>query len=196
MQSSTADAMTVTANLACLDIASNAKGQKTAAVIRDGQPAFWTLPSPVTPLFAPSAYKGVSGDSSGRLSLCLNAGPDVMAEAEEIDRFAISYCTLHSDRLFGKALTEAQVADRFNPIVKTSDKYPPFLKMKVSTDRGAPTYWDPNRTSRPAPDNWPACQMLCRARILGFWFMGNSFGISISLTDAQILEESSVACPF
>ena len=123
--------MTVTANLACLDNASNAKGQKTAAVIRDGQPAFWTLPSPVTPLFAPSAYKGVSGDSSGRLSLCSNAGPDVMAEAEEIDRFAISYCTLHSDRLFGKALTESQVADRCNSIVKKNDKYPPFRRIGV-----------------------------------------------------------------
>ena len=196
MQSSTADAMTVTADLACLDIASNAKGQKTASVIRDGRPAFWTLPSAATPLFAPSAYKGVTGDSSGRLSLCLNAGPDVMSQAESLDQWAISYCTLHSDRLFGKALTQDQVADRYNSIVKRSDKYPPFLKLKISTERGAPTYWDANKQSRPAPENWPACQMLCRAKLIGFWFMGNSFGLSVQLQDAQILEESSVECPF
>ena len=190
------NAMTaVTANLTCYDIATSARGQKTAAVIRDGQPAFWTLPSVATPLFAPSAYKGVSGDSSGKLSLCLNAGPDVMKEAEEIDDWAISYCTLHSDRLFGKVLTRDQVLDRYNSVVKRSDKYPPFLKLKIS-DRGEPNYWDANRQSRPAPENWQACQILCRARILGFWFMGTSFGLSVQLTDAQILSESSVSCPF
>ena len=115
----------VTANLACLDVATNAKGQKTAAVIRDGQPAFWILPSPTVPLFAPRACKEVSGqDPSGRLSLCLNAGLDVMADAESLDQWAISYATLHSDRLFGKALSKEQEAGRYNAIVKKSDKYP------------------------------------------------------------------------
>ena len=186
----------VTANLACYDIASSAKGQKTAAVIRNGQPAFWVLPSVATPLFAPSAFKSLSGDSNGKLSLCLNAGSDVMAEAEEIDEWAVTYCTLHSERLFGKVLTRDQVLDRYNAIVKKSEKYPPFLKLKISPDRGAPNFWDAKKQSRQAPENWPACQMLCRARILGFWFMGTSFGLSVQLVDSQILDESSVACPF
>ena len=129
----------VTANLACYDIASSAKGQKTAAVIRNGQPAFWVLPSVATPVFAPSAFKSLSGDSSGKLSLCLNGGSDVMAQAEEIDEWAINYCTLHSERLFGKVLTQEQVLDRYNPIVKKSDKYAPFLKLKISPDRGPRT---------------------------------------------------------
>ena len=186
----------LTANLACYDTASNTKGQKTAAVIRDGQPAYWTLPSGATALFQPSAYKGVSGqDTSGKLSLCLNAGPEVREQADELDQWAISYCTLHSDRLFGKALSTEQVTDRYNPIVKKSDKYPPFIKIKIS-DRGAPNFWDANKQSRQAPENWTACQMLCRARLVGFWFMGTSFGLSVQLTDAQILAETSSACPF
>ena len=194
----TPGAMTaVTADLACLDVASNAKGQKTAAIIRDGQPAFWTISSPATPLFAPSAYKGVSGqDSSGRLSLCLNAGPDVLAEADALDTWCKSYATLHSDRLFGKALTAEQVADRYNGIVKRSDKYPPFLKMKISTDRNAPNFWDQNKQKRDAPEMWQMCQMLCKARIYGMWFMGTSFGLTVQLSDAQITEEGAFACPF
>ena len=186
----------VTANLACLEIASNAKGQKTAAVTRNGQPAFWTLPAPAVPLFTPSAYKGVSGEASGRLSLCLNAGPDVTAEADELDRWAVAYATTHSEKMFGRTLSAEQVADRYNGIVKRSDKYPPFLKLKISTDRGAPNYWDVNKASRLAPENWQLCQVLCRARILGMWFMGNSFGLSVQLQDCQILDEGNVACPF
>ena len=145
------NAMTaVTANLTCYDVATSARGQKTAAVIRDGQPAFWTLPSVATPLFAPSAYKGVSGDSSGKLSLCLNAGPDVMKEAEEIDDWAVNYCTLHSDRLFGKVLTRDQVLDRYNSVVKRSEKYPPFLKLKIS-DRGRVQLLGRKQTESPGP---------------------------------------------
>ena len=196
--SSATSAMTAaTANLACLDVATNAKGQKTAAVIRDGQPAFWTLSSSAVPLFAPSAYKGVSGqDPSGRLSLCLNAGADVMEDAESLDQWAISYATLHSDRLFGKALSKEQVTDRYNAIVKKSDKYPPFLKMKISADRGAPTYWDANKVPREAPQNWQMCSLLCRAKIMGMWFMGTSFGLTVQLTDAQVVEEGTASCPF
>ena len=190
------NAMTaVTANLTCYDVAINARGQKTAALIRDGQPVFWTLPSAATPLFTPSSYKGVAGDSSLKLSLCLNADPDVMKEAEEIDDWAVSYCTAHAEKLFGKVLTRDQVLDRYNSVVKRNEKYPPFLKLKIS-DRNEPNYWDANRQGRSAPENWQACQILCRCKIYGFWFMSTSFGLSVQLTDAQILEESSVSCPF
>ena len=188
------DAMALTADLACYEVTTSAKGQKTAAVHRNGVFAFWTLASPANPLFNPSAY-GV-GDASGKQSLCLRPGADVLAQAEELDQWAVDYCTLNSERVFGKVLNESQVRDRYNAIVRKSDRYPPFVKVKIATDKSAPNYWDANKEPRSAPENWTQCQLLCRSRIVGFWFMGTSFGLSVQVVDAQIVHETAVECPF
>ena len=188
------DAMTLTTDLACYEVTSSAKGQKSAAVHRNGQFAFWTLASPATPLFNPSSYS--VGDATAKQSLCLRPDPDVLEQAESLDQWAIDYCTLNSERMFGKVLNESQIRDRYNPIVRKSDRYPPFVKLKISIDKGAPNYWDADKNSRSAPENWTQCQLLGRARILGFWFMGTSFGLSVQLVDAQIVHETSVVCPF
>lgn len=189
-----ADAMALTADLACYDVATSAKGQKTATVHRNGIFAFWTFTSPATPLFNPTCY-GV-GETSGKQSLCLRPEADVLEQAEALDQWAVHYCTLNSERLFGKVLNESQVRDRYSPIVRTSDRYPPFVKVKISTDKAAPKYWDVNKDARSAPENWTQCQMLCRSRIVGFWFMGNSFGLSVQVADAQIMQETALECPF
>ena len=188
------DTMSVTTGLACYEVTTSAKGQKTAAMHRNGELALWTFGSAATPLFNPSTY-GV-GDTSGKQSLCLRPGADVLGQAIELDAWAITYCTLMSERMFGKVLSEAQVRDRYSPIVRKSDRYPPFVKVKISTDKSAPNYWNENKEPRSAPENWTQCQVLCRARIAGFWFMGNSFGLSVQVVDAQILQETAIECPF
>jgi hypothetical protein len=189
-----ADAMALTADLACYEVTTSAKGQKTAAVHRNGVFAFWTFGSAATPLFNPSAYG--AGDTSGKQSLCLRPGADVLEQAEALDQWAVDYCILNSERMFGKALNESQVRDRYNAIVRRSDRYPPFVKVKIATDKSAPNYWDANKEPRSAPENWTQCQLLCRSRIVGFWFMGTSFGLSVQVVDAQIVQETAVECPF
>ena len=99
--------------LVVLDPVTNSKGQKNCAVMTsDSQNAFWTPQSPVSPIWQPSAFKGISGESTGKLSLCVNSDPGVMAEAASLDAWAISYATTESVMLFGKILTRDQVADR------------------------------------------------------------------------------------
>jgi hypothetical protein len=116
----------ITHGLNVLDPVASAKGgQNNAIIVRDGQNAYWTIPSPVNPLWQPSAFKSVTGDSTGKLSLCLSGDEAVMAEAQQLDEWAINYATQHSDRLFGKTLTKDQVTDRYNGIFKKADKYPP-----------------------------------------------------------------------
>jgi len=193
--------MAITQDLTCLDASTNAKGQKTAAIVRKGQPAWWTFASPVVPLFQPSAYQGVvtTPDASQRLTLCLSAQPDVMAEAEALDEWGVQYAVENSEKLFSKKLTLEQVKDRYTPIVKKTEKYPPYLKIKVASDRNdrnSPSYWGKNKQKREAPDNWQRCSIQCHCRIVGFWFMGStSFGISVQLSDA-ITDETESSCPF
>jgi len=187
----------ITQGLAVLDPVASAKGgQKNAIIVRDGQHAYWTLSSPANPLWQPSAFKSVTGDSTGKLSLCLLGDAAVMAEAQQLDEWAINYATQHSDRLFGKTLTKDQVTDRYNGIFKKADKYPPFLKIKIGTDRNAPNYWDGEKQKRDPPEDFTTCELNCRVRLLGFWFMNTSFGLSCQLADAQVTAELSAACPF
>jgi len=197
---SSANAMetdSITQSLVVLDpVASSKGGQKNSVIAREGQHAFWTIPSPVTPLWQPSAFKSVSGDSTGRLSLCLSGDESVMNEAQELDTWAVDYATLHSERLFGKVLSRDSVSDRYNGIFKKADKYPPFLKIKIGSDRNAPSYWDVDKQKREAPEDFTTCSLNCRVRLVGFWYMNTSFGLTCQLMDALVTAETSVSCPF
>ena len=121
------------------DPVANAKGQKNAVIVhRDGAPALWTLSSSVKPLFQPSSFNSAD---NGRKSLCLSVPPEVMVEATSLDDWAICYAQQHSERLFGKALNQEQVKERYMGVVKNHDKYPAYLKVKIAVDlRNQPLY--------------------------------------------------------
>jgi len=186
----------VVACLAALDPTTNPKGQKNANIVRDGSQAFWLISSPVQPLWQPSAFKGVSGDATGRLSLCLMGTADVLAEATALDEWAVDYAFQHSERLFGKALTKDQVSDRYNSVLKKADKYPSYIKVKLGTERNAPKYWDESKQPRDAPTDFMACSLQCKLRIVSLWFMNTSFGLTVQLQDAQVVSEHAQTCPF
>jgi hypothetical protein len=182
-------------NLMSMDLLANAKGQKTAAIITtDGQPAHWTLASSAKPLFEPSSFLN---ESTSRKSLCLSVPPEVMDEANLLDAWAKSYAHRNSERLFGKALTMDQINERYMGVVKTSDKYPPYLKVKIASDlRNQPLYWTPEKTKRGPPTDWVGSELLCQFKIQGFWFMTSSFGITVQLANAQVVEGVEQVCPF
>ena len=119
-----------------------------------------------------------------------------MGEGDCLDAWAVETAFLQSERLFGKALTREQIVDRYTGIVKKDGKYPSYLKCKLGTDRNAPVFWDGERQQRPAPEDFTSCSMLCRIRLVGFWFQNCSFGLMVQLSDAQVVEEQQKACPF
>jgi hypothetical protein len=119
-----------------------------------------------------------------------------MTDAATLDEWAISNATSHSERLFGKILSRDQITDRYNGVIKTSDKYPSYIKIKIGTDKNAPNYWDSDKERREDPQDFTLCQLQCRVKLVSFWFMNSSFGLTCQLVDAQVLDESRVACPF
>ena len=189
-------AMAVTSGFVVLDVQANKLGQKNAAIVKDGQNAYWTMAGPVSPLWQPSAFKGVSGESTGKLSLCVTGDENTMGQAVDVDAWACEYAFAHSERLFGKQLTKEQVIDRYCPIVRKADKYPAFIKFKIGQDRNAPSYWDTERNKRDQPEDFTCCQLNCRLRVVGMWFQSTSFGLSVQLSDAQVSTEAMQICPF
>jgi len=187
----------VVRGLVVLDTIANAKnGQKTALIIRDGKHAIWKTPGEVQPLWQPSVFKTISGDSAGRLSLCVSGVPELLCQARIIDEWAMAYATEHSERLFGKNLSHDQVKDRYNGILKETEKHQPFVKIKLGTEKNAPNFWDTDKSKREPPEDFAKCQMTCNVRLLSFWFTQTSWGLTAQLTDALINNESQMVCPF
>jgi len=191
-----AEANMAFSNLMSLDLVANAKGQKNSAIIQtDGQPAYWTPSSSVKPLFEPSSFN--ANDSTSRKALCLSVPTEVMEEALLLDTWAKGYAYQHSERLFGKVLTADQVTERYMGVVKTNEKYPPYLKVKIAADvRNQPLYWTIEKTKRGPPTEWVGSELFCQFKIVGFWFMASSFGLSVQLVNAQVIEGVQQVCPF
>ena len=188
-----------TTDLIALEPIVNAKGAKTCPVFRHGgASAFWVISGACRPLFDPSAFKGNDSKESSRLSLCLNCTPEGLEEGKALDQWAVAYALAHSEQFFGKVLTADQCTDRYSAIVKESDKYPPYVRVKVvSEGRGVPNWWTEDKQKRDAPTRWSDTTLKPNVRILGYWFMGNSFGLTVQMADAQVLSESaSASCPF
>ena len=185
--------------LVALDVATNAKGQKTAPIFRKGgASALWLIPGNCRPLFDPSAFKQEGKTDNVRLSLCLSASEEGIRAAMSIDEWAVAYALDHSEQFFGKKLTWDQVMDRYSaPIVKQSEKYPPYIKIKTCSEgRGVPTFWNTNKQRRDPPTCWTDVFLKPSVRIVGFWFMGSAFGLTLQLQDALVVSENATVCPF
>ena len=170
------------------------KGAEKRGDCKQGRGACDVDTSSVKPLFQPSSF---NSDNLGRKSLCLSAPPEVMAEAASLDEWAVGYAKHHSERLFGKALTIDQVKERYMGVVKTHDKYPAYLKVKIAVDlRNQPLYWTPEKTKRGPPEDWVESELMCQFKITGFWFMAASFGLSVQLANAQVTDAAPQVCPF
>jgi hypothetical protein len=150
-------------------------------------------------MFPPSAYAGTGAapDAAARLSMSLRASPKALEGGGALDAWAIGYATAHSERLFGKVLSEAQVRDRYTSVIKISEKYPASLRVKISSEgRYAPTYWTPAKERRDAPADLQGCVIQPRVRVSSFYFMGAQFGVVLQLQSALVDSEASMECPF
>jgi len=193
------DAMFATMDLVAHDPTTNAKGQKSALIFRNGGAScLWRIPGETRPLFDPSPYKGDNKNETSRLSLCLGASEEALAEAKSLDDWAVEYALSHSEAFFGKTLSREAVVDRYSaPVLKTSEKYAACIRIKVVLEgRGMPNYWTETKERRDAPVVWQNSTITANVRIIGFWFMNNSFGLTLQLADAMVVEGPGAACPF
>jgi len=173
-------------------LVTSSKGGKSAFISRGGGPAVWQPCDAMLPVFEPSSFDG----KGSPLNLALHITPEQEAEMRALDEWCLAEVARQSEQLFGKALTAEQLAPCYQPCLKTSEKYPPNIRVKLNLDgHRAVCFWDSNKQRTAAPSSWLDVAFRPIIRIKAVWFMAKQFGIVLELTDAQITEVVP-KCPF
>jgi hypothetical protein len=127
----------------------------------------------------------------------LRCTQDVAEFFRGLDSLAVEYICAHSERLFTKSLTLAQVKDMYHPCLRTAVGYDPLLRAKIQMpgSRGECRYWTADQVPRGPPLDWREAELLVQLHISHLWLMGGSCGLVCNCTDL-LVSESSRAFPF
>ena len=175
-------------------VATSGKGAKSAPIVLPGdKPVFRQPASPLIAMYEPSAYQNADAT---RINVVLRPTPEQEQELKELDDWILAYIAENSERLLGKTHTTSQLTERYQTILKTSDKYPTTIRAKMNTQGFSATkFWNVEGKTCPAPSIWSGCAVWPRIRVKGLRFMSRQFGVLLELTDARV-EQAETSCPF
>ena len=176
------------------DVSVTGKGAKACPFFSHNQAAAATL-DPMPVCYEPSAY----GDAEAtRVNIVFRPSQAILEAMEALDEWIIQAATKDSLKFFGKAKTEDQIRESYQPLVKTSDKYPAQIKAKLNISGPATVRcWDAEKKPREQPEAWRGATVKPRLWLRSLYFMGAGvFGATMECTDVQICEEAGGECPF
>ena len=174
-----------------------AKGAKTCYVnpTEAGGTLILTSPEPCRAAFPPSCFD--KDPLVTRLNLDLRISPEFEEQLRSIDEWMIAYLTEHSERIFKRVMTRAQVAEVYHPLLKTSERYPTLLRTKMNTaGKGAVNYWGPDGATCREPEVWRDAELTPRLWLSHLWIMGTGCGLVCNVTDLMVVEEPPRSSPF
>jgi len=128
---------------------------------------------------------------ASRQTLQLSLGDiDVMSEIEAFESWLKQYLAAHSERIFKKSLSPAEIDAGYMSCMHDSVARPTLIKVKVDRAGYRPVRcWDPqSREGTSPPDSWKNLLIEARLHICHLWIMGAQFGVVLQLTDAVIHE--------
>ena len=97
----------------------SSKGAKQVPLLLDDDKSIFMQLGPLPTLFEPSAF----GDANAtRVNLVLSTNTDVEERLQELDAHIVKLLLPETQKLFGTALSEAQLIDRMQPSIRVSDK--------------------------------------------------------------------------
>ena len=111
---------------------------------------YWKPSTPLSVVFPPGIYQ--DDGSKARVNLTLRPTNEQIFELNELDPKILQLCIDNADRLFGKAISEAQVRERYQGALRLSEKYPASVRVKMNTE--TVKYWNRDGTAARAPENW------------------------------------------
>ena len=115
----------------------------------------------------------------------------------EFDAWAVENLSSHSERLFKKQLTVAQIKESYHSPVKKKEKYDPLLRTKLNMSGAwATRFWDTEGKPLAPLACLKGVRLIPRLQISHLWIMESSCGFAINATDLQIEEVPVVECPF
>jgi hypothetical protein len=175
------------------DLVTSSKGAKTIPLTSDGNTIFWQPVGDYVPCFEPSAFNDPEA-SRVNISLMMTAGLEL--ELNQLDTHLVKLLAKESQKYFGQVLTEAQIKERMQASVRSSDKGLKSWRLKMNiSGRAKCLCYDESRQLREAPECWLNVSLRPRVVVKGFWLMNKECGLIYELQAAQICETVK-ECPF
>ena len=153
-----------------------------------------TKDNPSTTPFGASTY---NNDDATRKNIEFVVTPEEEAKVNSMYMWAIEQLAAKPEKFFKKQITKNEIIDLFkHPIIRKGD-YPPKFKCKIDTaGKHAVKCWDANGNRCELPSDLRGYKLVPRICFNHIWFMSKELGFVCLVTDLQILECESLACPF
>jgi hypothetical protein len=110
-----------------------------------------------------------------RQNLELRCQEQVAAFVDGLDEWTVEYLSAHSERLFRKALTLAQVKDMYHPTLCQAVGYDPLLRPMPGS-RGECRLWTASHMRRGTPVDWHDTELTVQLHTSHMRLMGGKCG--------------------
>jgi hypothetical protein len=179
-------------SLALANVSITAKGAKMALLTNGADSSDrcnYTFSEPTRCPFGPSNFD--KDPKATRQNLDIRVSGDA-AFFDGLDAWAIDYICAHSERLFKKSLSLAQVKDMYHPCIRKAPGYEPLLRTKFNAagTRGACRFWTAGGEQREAPVDWREAELTPHVHVSHLWMMGGSCGLVVNVCDLLVTEAS------
>ena len=181
--------------LALANVSVTAKGAKMAMLSDGAGRCHFTFPGPSSAPFGPSNFD--KDPNAARQNLDIRVSGETAAYFDGLDSWAVEYLCAHSERLFKKNLSLAQVRDMYHPCLRKAPGYDPLLRCKYNTPgtRGACRFWTADGQEREPPSDWREAELTPHVHVSHLWLMGGSCGLVVNVCDL-LVSEASRTFPF
>ena len=171
----------------------NTKGSKQIQISSDGSPLVWTPSEYLEVPFEPSHF---SDPQASRVSICFAPRPEIESFQKIFESWCLKALVKHSKEFLGSEQTEAQIREKFQSSIKTSEKGWTSYRAKMNiTGKNAVQCWTPEKVKCLPPSCWRDCKVLPQFHIKSLYLMNKEVGTVIEVKHC-LLEEIEPQCPF
>ena len=182
-------------------IAQNTRGAKSAQILAHGTPPVKRLGTVADPLQTPFGPNNWEGNSRHTIEFNIPKSGCVAAQLhewlEQLDAWAMKFLVKESPRLFKKQLSEKEVAQIYQSVIKKHEKdgtqYPDSVRCKFTVSRL--NHWGVDHKPRETPLDYKNCDLVPMIQVKQFYFGTNQVGLVLELTDL-LVQEILRECPF
>jgi hypothetical protein len=176
--------------LALANVSVTAKGAKMSVLTDGADRCHYTFLGPSSCPFGPSNFD--KDPNATRQNLDIRVSWETAAYFDGLDGWAVDYLCAHSERLFKKSLSLAQVRDMYHPCLRKAPGYDPLLRCKYNTPgtRGACRFWTAGGGEREPPTDWRDAELTPHVHVSHLWLMGGSCGLVVNVCDLLVAEAS------
>ena len=189
---------TPTANWLLLPITCNARGNKTAGIVCDGEVIKVKFDETKAP-FGAGLWNKQPDDI--RLNLGLACTERYLNFLDSVDEWAIDQLAQRSAEYFKGPKTKDEIRAIFKPSATPHEKqgisYPSTMRCKINiAGTNCIKCWHPSKALRNRPDDWRSCTLTPEVTIKGLYFMAGGVGVVYECQNIVVVEEGPEECPF